>query len=457
MVLVNQSQPPPIDGLFISLGTFRFEADNESLVTIETKGTDGHVIVDAVQFIKQEEGTKSNAASNAAKVAGNVDSDKRDTTSAIETEKAGKGIVSEKQKRIRSLEAEFKRLDEELKKLKKNAPRPTAVAMSVVESEDPADGNLHIRGSFDNLGPVVKRGFVSVCCEDESKPELGAKESGRLQLAQWLANPRHPLTARVYVNRIWRHLFGTGLVATTDNFGTVGERPSHPELLDHIAEEFVNDGWSTKRLIRKIMLSRVYQLSSANSEFAKSQDPENRLLWRANRRRVDAEVLRDSILSVSGSLDLAPGGLTISKITQYDQNYQFDTVRRSVYVPAFRNSMLDVFEAFDFANPNLVIGHRNTSTLPTQALFFMNSELVVKESRKFANRILERKDLTGEKRIVLAYRMAIGRQPVSSEIEQALTYINGFEVDGSERESELAAWTSFCHALFASLDFRYVD
>ena len=349
------------------------------------------------------------------------------------------------------------RLDEELKKLKKNAPRPTAVAMSVVESEDPADGNLHIRGSFDNLGPVVKRGFVSVCCEDESKPELGAKESGRLQLAQWLANPRHPLTARVYVNRIWRHLFGTGLVATTDNFGTVGERPSHPELLDHIAEEFVNDGWSTKRLIRKIMLSRVYQLSSANSEFAKSQDPENRLLWRANRRRVDAEVLRDSILSVSGSLDLAPGGLTISKITQYDQNYQFDTVRRSVYVPAFRNSMLDVFEAFDFANPNLVIGHRNTSTLPTQALFFMNSELVVKESRKFANRILERKDLTGEKRIVLAYRMAIGRQPVSSEIEQALTYINGFEVDGSERESELAAWTSFCHALFASLDFRYVD
>ena len=164
--------------------------------------------------------------------------------------------------------------------------------------------------------------------------------------------------------------------------------PRTPELLDHLAESLVEQGWSTKQLIRQIMLSHVYRMGHREDPVARQIDPENRLLWRANRRRVDAEVLRDSILFVSGELDTRPGGLTIRKITQYDLGYQFQTVRRSVYVPAFRNSMLDLFEVFDFANPNMVIGHRNTSTLPTQALFLMNSPMVMNQSVSAAKKFL---------------------------------------------------------------------
>ncbi|MCP4776804.1 MAG: DUF1553 domain-containing protein, partial [Planctomycetaceae bacterium] len=154
----------------------------------------------------------------------------------------------------------------------------------------------------------MPRGFVSVCCDTESTPDLGKHESGRLQLARWLASPDHPLTARVYVNRVWRHLFGQGIVATPDNFGSMGQRPSHPKLLDYLANDFIREGWSTKKLIRKIMLSRIYRLASLENPSTREIDPENRWLARANRRRVDVEVLRDSILFLSGEIDLAAGG-----------------------------------------------------------------------------------------------------------------------------------------------------
>jgi hypothetical protein len=205
------------------------------------------------------------------------------------------------------------------------------------------------------------------------------------------------------------------------------------------------------------MLSHVYRLSAESNPEALVKDDTNRLLWRANRRRVDAEVLRDSILFVSGDLDLTRGGLTIRKITQYDLGYEFDTIRRSVYVPAFRNSMLDVFEVFDFANPNLVIGHRNTSTLPTQALFLMNNPLVIEQSRKFATRLLSRTEMSDRQKIELAYRQSLGRRPTQDELEQTLGYLNEFTAASTADDPRLAAWTSVCHAIFASLDFRYID
>ncbi len=443
-VTVNQSKSPPIDGLFVSLGTFRFEADNKSSVTISNAATDGHVIVDAVQFLKR---APTKPASNEA--TSDPQAGKGDLTSANEPP-----VESAE---IRELRQEMDRLEAELKQLKKSPPQQTAFAMSVRDVPKPTDGHLHIRGSVRNLGPIVKRGFISVCCNGPVKPELAEQESGRLQLAEWIASPDHPLTARVYVNRVWRHLFGQGLTSTTDNFGFMGQRPTHPELLDHLAIEFVREGWSTKKLIRQIMLSHVYRLSAAPNPEALAKDSTNRLLWRTNRRRVDAEVLRDSILFVAGDLDLTRGGLTIRKITQYDLGYEFDTNRRSVYVPAFRNSMLDVFEVFDFANPNLVIGHRNTSTLPTQALFLMNNPLVIEQSGKFATRLLSHTKMSDRERVELAYRQALGRRPTQDELEQTLGYINEFSATSSAADPRLAAWSSVCHAIFASLDFRYID
>lgn len=447
-VIVNQSEPPPIEGLFISLGQFRFEADNKSSITISNTDTDGHVIVDAVQFLLQDS-ARNESTNPSREPSGKL---------AEQAHSAGRSsLASPASVEVEEVRQNIKRLEEELRTLKKNAPRRTAFAMSVKDAENPVDGHLHIRGSVRNLGPVVPRGFISVCSPGPVRPKLGKQESGRLQLANWIASPNHPLTARVYVNRVWRHLFGVGLVSTTENFGLMGERPSHPALLDHLANRFVSHGWSTKRLIREIMLSHVYRLRVDIRNEATNRDPTNRLLSRANRRRVDAEVLRDSILFVSGELDLTPGGRTIRKITQYDLGYEFDTVRRSVYVPAFRNSMLDAFEVFDFANPNLVTGHRNTSTLPTQALFLMNNPMVIQQSENFASRLLARQELDNAQRIELAYRQALGRRPTKQERDQTLEYLKTLTAMSQSEDPELAAWSSVCHAIFASLEFRYID
>ena len=452
--LVNQSKQPPINGLFHSLGTFRFEADNAASVTISNEGTDGHVIVDAVQFLNQVEDSAvagKDVLPSAVTPPGRRESEKENST--------GEG---KKPAEVVALEKRISELDRSLKEIKKNPVRPVAVAMSVKDSLKPKDGHLHIRGSVRNLGPVIPRGFLSVC-SDEPRPEFGPDESGRLQLAEWIASPDHPLTARVYVNRVWRHLFGKGLVSTIDNFGFVGEKPSHPELLDFLALDFIDSGWSTKKLIKKIVLSHAFQLSVAVDPVAKEKDFENRLIWRANRRRVDAEVLRDSILFASGELDLTPGGRTIRKITQYDLGYKFDTVRRSVYVPAFRNSMLPLFEVFDFANPNLVTGDRNTSTLPTQALFLMNDPEVIRASTKMADRLLAMSKIDDVERVRIAYLSTIGRKPTPAEIQAVEEYLRQ-EISGSHGGPDLSgdkirqeAWARFCHALFASLDFRYVE
>lgn len=439
-VVVNQSQKPDLDGLFVSLGTFRFEANNRSSVTISNKGTDGHVIVDALQMIFQSEPNLSSPQPS-------VKQTKNSALAATEDEVEDARIESAELRQVRE---RLDRLDADLVALKKTAPQALPVAMSVKDSDSPGDGNLHIRGAVRRLGQSVPRGFVSVCCQDSSPPAIGEDESGRLQLANWLADPQHPLTARVYVNRVWRHLFGQGIVATPDNFGEMGQRPTHPALLDLLADAFIQGGWSTKQLIRSIMDTEVYRLANLDHPISSSHDPENRWLWRANRRRVDVEVLRDSILSISGELDLTSGGRTIRKLSQYDLGYEFDTVRRSVYVPAFRNSMLDAFEVFDFTNPNVVTGNRITSTLPTQALFMMNSPMVIEQSRKAALRLGDRAFATQEGRVNWVYQQVLGRKPSPQEMTETRQHLLSFE----DKET---GWASVYHALFASLEFRYVQ
>ncbi len=245
-------------------------------------------------------------------------------------------------------------------------------------------------------------------------------------------------------NRVWKYLLGDGLVRTPDNFGQTGELPSHPELLDHLALRFVENGWSIKSLIREIALSRTYQLSSQTTQ---DRDPENRLFGRANRKRLEAELIRDTALIISGQLDPIRGGPTIRKAGQYDLNYIFDSRRRSVYVPWFRNSMLDLFEVFDAPNPNLVVGKRPVTNLPTQALFLMNSTFIREQSKLTAQRLLQEKTS-----ITNAYQLILSRPPSESERTSTENFLNQFPPDAQEE-----AWTQLCQTLFSCLDFRFLD
>jgi hypothetical protein len=238
-----------------------------------------------------------------------------------------------------------------------------------------------------------------------------------------------------------------------DEFGATGERPSHPELLDYLALRFVADGWSVKQLVRSIVLSRAYRMSSDGRAEALAADPENRLVWRMNRRRLDAESIRDAILAVSGRLDRRGGGSSWKPGTASEYGYTFDDERRSVYTPVFRNRLLELFEAFDFADPNLVTGRRTVSTVATQALYLLNSPFVMDQARHAARAALAAPG-DDAARVERAYRTALGRPPTAREREIGLQFVAGERMTAEQR---LAAWERFYQALFACIDFRYVS
>ncbi len=420
-VYVNQREAPPIDGRFVSLGKYRFEQGNQWFVMVLTEKANGHVVADAVQFLPEE-------LAEAKKPA------------------APKPAAKEALPDSRALEAELKAL------LAKAPARPVAIAVG----DDAKPVNLHvcIRGNYHNKGETVPRGVLQVLTPRGESTVVKSAGSGRKELAEWLVRSDNPLTARVMVNRIWHHLFGAGLVRTMDNFGATGEPPSHPELLDHLATRFVEQGWSVKKLIREIMLSRAYQMSgtpaAATAKVAARVDPENRLLWKANRRRLDAEALRDTMLAVSGQLDLTPGGPTIKKGTAVERDYVFDDVRRSVYTPVFRNKVLELFEVFDFADPNVCLGKRNISTVAPQALYLMNSPFVLGQAKAAAKRLLAEPGLDDVGRVARMYRRALGRLPTATERRLALDFLAG------EPGPRAAAWERLQQVLFACIDFRYV-
>jgi cytochrome c553 len=426
-VYVNQKLQPPIDGRFVSLGRYRFTKGNQWFVMVSTDGANGHVVADAVQFLPEALADRQPAKAPALAL--------------------GAGAT------LADLEAR-------LKQLEKQAPE-RAMAMAVAEGDRIADMHVCIRGIVHNKGEMVSRGFLQVATRG-SMPKIGAKDSGRRELAAWVASPDNPLTARVYVNRVWHHLFGSGLVRTVDNFGATGETPSHPELLDYLAMKFSTPdqpgaqatggfGWSTKKLIRAIVLSHAYQMSSEPSADGIKADPENRLVWRMNRQRLEAEALRDAILCVSGQLDRATLGNTIKKGTIAERDYVFDDVRRSVYTPVFRNRLLEMFEVFDFPDPNMALGKRNVSTVPTQALFMMNSPFVMTQARHAATQSLKL-EMKDPERIDDAYRKTLGRLPTMRERELALAYLS---VPLAEQRP--LAWERFYQTLFACVDFRYVN
>ncbi len=358
-------------------------------------------------------------------------------------------------------------LKKELAELKKSGP-PGPTAMAVKESDRIEDCRLCIRGSIRNRGPAVPRGFMQVATVG-TPPKISDKQSGRLELAHWITSSQNPLTARVYVNRVWNYLMGAGLVRTVDNFGVAGEAPSHPELLDYLAGVFVVEGWSTKQLIRQIVTSHAYRMSTVANDSAMAIDPENRLLWRMNRKRLDAESLRDAMLVASGKLDTTIGGPNIldsdvinksggDRSTEY--NYVFADSRRSIYTPAFRNKMHELFEVFDFADQNGVVAQRNVTTAAPQALLMLNSPFVMEQARAAAQRALAKTDETDQQRIERAFREILGRRPTVEEADIAIAAVLTQVVNDSKQEggdNRVASWELLFQGLFGCVDFRYLD
>jgi len=285
---------------------------------------------------------------------------------------------------------------------------------------------IHVRGNPQTLGAEVPKRFPRIFA-GENQPPLPAKQSGRLQLAEWLTRPDHPLTARVMANRIWRWHFGAGIVGTTDNFGLLGEKPSHPELLDWLALEFVKQKWSIKAMHRTMLLSATYQMSCVDSVAAESTDPENRLHWRFARQRLDAESMRDAILSVSGQIDLTLGGsLVKGKDREYVSNDKsvesFVSKRRSIYLPVIRTAGYDVFQAFDFPDPCVACGNRSTTTVAPQALFMLNGEVVVSNAQKMGEWLVKQSG-DDAARVRSVYLRAFARSPNDAETKRALAFV----------------------------------
>ncbi len=354
-------------------------------------------------------------------------------------------------------------LKAEIAELDSKMPKPYATAMAIGEvGREPEPVYFLHRGGLDARGPAMTPGVLSVTRENEyefAQPPADAKSSWRRRgFAEWVTSPENPLTARVMVNRLWQHHFGEGIVRTPSNFGKLGDRPTHPELLDWLATEFIANRWSIKSMHRLMMTSQAYQMSSDDQSAGVTEDPENKLVWRMPRVRLEAEAIRDSILAVAGSIDRTLGGPCVypyinpelfqssTKRTWPGKPEQdASTWRRSLYVYSKRSIRYPLFEAYD--QPNLVnsCDRRNRSTVAPQALFLMNDSFVILHAQRFAERLRREAGDDPREQIESAYRVALGRLPAESERVAAMTYLKD-SADGL---------AGFCQALFSLNEFVY--
>jgi len=415
----------------------------------------------------------------------------RDTPEGLEKGPDGKNKQLPFRQKFEKLQSEFTALTD-----------PVArghAAHAVREAKTVADTQIRIRGEAEKLGPSVPRGFLTTF-DVPGAVRVNASQSGRLELAGWLTSPRNPLAPRVLVNRVWGHLFGQGIVSTVDNFGVTGAPPSHPELLDHLANRFIRDGWSVKKLVRTIVLTRAYQLSSiaeskgeAVFRAAYAADPANRLVWRHSPRRLDAEEIRDATLAAAGTLDmirpLASPARELKMIEMNDNGPEARTINdkadgstfRSVYLPLLRGVVPHALEAFDPVEQSLVTGARDATTVPGQALYMLNSTFVQRQSLALAERLYAEKSASQSARVARAYQLVLGRSPTEKEIHRAEQFLKDYESaypspkasappkdpkgkDGPKdnvnaiqpKDARAAAWLAFGQALFASVEFRFV-
>ncbi len=387
--------------------------------------------------------------------------------------------------------------------------QPRSFCMGVQPADRPVNAHLLVRGEIDQPAQEISRGFVQVISGGPIK--VRENSTGRLELARWMTSDQNPLTARVMVNRIWQHLLGQGIVETTENFGSTGQPPSHPALLDYLAVSFMESDWSIKSLIRQVATSRTYRMSSQFDAESFDVDPDNRWLWRASPRRLDAEVLRDAMLSISDQLtterprasNVAKGGETVvrngnlrntadlvlagsmmarddrrpmadANSDQMDRRRDFRrraaartgrpnvtaisldpmTDYRSVYLPIVRDNIPRSLAVFDFAESSMVVGQRETSNTPDQGLYFMNNEFVIRQSDLFAQRLLDHSSQVSEQ-IEQAFLLAYGRPGTEREQAAARDFYDSFETGGNDEAAEKLR--CLCQAIMAAAEFRILN
>ncbi|XZE20943.1 DUF1553 domain-containing protein [Pirellulaceae bacterium SH449] len=334
-----------------------------------------------------------------------------------------------------------------LKQLKESAPAMYPIAHVIAEAE-PANMKVFIRGNPANQGDVAPRRFLRILCNEE--PAHFQKGSGRLELADSIASADNPLTARVMVNRIWQHHFGRGLVGTPDNFGVLGEKPTHPELLDYLTHLFLESGWSIKSMHREIMLSSTYQLSTDRNDSNSNIDADNQFLWRMNRRRLQIEAWRDALLAVSGRLDPQLGGPS-TNLADAGNN------RRTIYAFISRHELNNMLRLFDFPDANITASTRTETTVPQQQLFVLNSPFMIEQARAFAKRLLDEVGEDIEARIHYAFELAYGRSATQREVLLAKQFLSGEDQEEERSLNSLNRWERYAQVILGSNEFMYLD
>ncbi|MFL5341995.1 MAG: DUF1553 domain-containing protein [Gemmataceae bacterium] len=340
----------------------------------------------------------------------------------------------------RKVREELKAIQKKIDKHFVTHPGSPPRGMVLNDTPSPVEPHVLLRGNPGNRGPAVPRQFLDVVAGENRKPFHDG--SGRLELAKAIASPDNPLTARVFVNRIWAWHFGAGLVRTPSDFGTRSEPPSHPELLDWLATKFVASGWSVKNLQRLIVLSQTYRQSSLDRPELDRVDPENRLLGRMNRRRLEFEALRDSLLFVSGQLDETRGGLAVDLFKSPFSR------RRTLYGFIDRQNLPGTLRTFDFASPDAHAPQRYATTVPQQALFLMNSPFVQEQAKALAKRC---ESGTPAQRVEQTYRLALGRQPTADEVALGMQFVT------ADNHSPQSVWEQYAQVLLLSNEFVFVD
>jgi hypothetical protein len=417
-VYVDQTKGPKIGGLFEPIGQFQFEKGGKVLVTIHNDVEEGYVFADAVQFVALQDLERERAAFEMAE--GRAPGDPL--------------LVMDSAGLTKELNAQI------------DALKDAELAMAPRDASDAGDIHLRVRGEVNQLGELVPRSFPTVLY-DGAPPAIREGSSGRLQLADWMVSEQNALLDRVMVNRIWAWLFGRGLVTTVDNFGGQAEPPSHPELLDHLAARFRASGGSIKSLVRELVLSRTYQLAAeADSELVRA-DPENQWFGRRTLRRLTAEEIRDSLLFVAGELNQEPAAATALVFGQdLDKPMKLEgEKRRSVYLPVARNNVVPELEIFDVANPEMVAGDRPLTTVPTQALYLLNSEFMLRQAKA-----LGMVSYAKPEPMNWLYQTLLGRLPAPAEGERVRAFVESMP----DREQALC---DLAHVLLASTEFLFLE
>ena len=440
----------------------------ERLVGLGAKGNEQDDAYEAYWRARPQLKQKQQNAKSAMKLLEKGDEDGFTNFAAKHREAVAADAIDSKKSTPERLAAQQK-LIQELDQAMAHPPSIPARAMIPGDRDQPMDEAIRLAGQFDRPGDQIPRGFLQVIGNGGYSIPTGG--SGRLELAAWLTDVEHGagrLAARVLANRIWRHLMGRGIVRTVDNFGRTGESPTHPDLLDYLAHRLIESNWSIKQLIREIVLTRTFALSSRDDDSNHDIDPENLWMWRANRRRLDPESLRDAMLMAAAKLDVRPMDSSVwylgdqaTAVGANKNRRRTDFPNRSVYLPVIRNDLPEVFDVFDFADPHATTGMRPSTMVATQGLYFLNDELVLAASRSIAQRLF-RCDETSEvdQRVSMMFRLILGVDATQQEQATTRSFIAAVKtklVAAGQDDAELQAWAMACHALLASSRFQILN